>query len=58
MHIKKVPYTFTEQGIYMLATVLKGELAEQQSIFIMRAFKEMPYCYCRISQFNGMKSDT
>lgn len=25
----------------MLATVLKGELAERQSIFIMRAFKEM-----------------
>ena len=25
----------------MLATVLKGELAEQQSIFIIRAFKEM-----------------
>ena len=41
MHIKKMPYAFTEQGIYMLATVLKGELAEQQSIFIMRAFKEM-----------------
>lgn len=36
-----MPYAFTEQGIYMLATVLKGELAEQQSIFIMRAFKEM-----------------
>lgn len=28
---------FTEQGIYMLATVLRGQLAEQQSIFIMRA---------------------
>ena len=41
MHIKKMPYAFTEQGIYMLATVLKGEVAEQQSIFIMRAFKEM-----------------
>lgn len=41
MHIKKMPYAFTEQGIYMLATVIKGELAEQQSIFIMRAFKEM-----------------
>ncbi len=38
---RKLPYVFTEQGIYMLATVLKGELAEQQSIFIMRAFKEM-----------------
>jgi len=26
------PHAFTEQGIYMLATVLRGELAEQQSI--------------------------
>ena len=38
---RKPPYAFTEQGIYMLATVLKGEVAEQQSIFIMRAFREM-----------------
>ena len=28
MHIKKMPFAFTEQGIYMLATVLRGELAE------------------------------
>jgi len=38
-----LPYAFTEQGIYMLATVLRGELAEQQSIFIMRAFREMKH---------------
>jgi hypothetical protein len=38
---RKPPHAFTEQGIYMLATVLKGEIAEQQSIFIMRAFREM-----------------
>ncbi len=38
---RKLPYAFTEQGIYMLATVLRGEMAEQQSIFIMRAFREM-----------------
>ena len=38
---RKPPYAFTEQGIYMLATVLKGEVANQQSIFIMRAFREM-----------------
>ena len=38
---RKLPYAFTEQGIYMLATVLRGELAEQQSIYIMRAFREM-----------------
>lgn len=25
---RKMPYAFTEQGIYMLATVLRGELAE------------------------------
>ncbi len=38
---RKLPYAFTEQGVYMLATVLKGRTAEQQSIFIMRAFREM-----------------
>ena len=38
---RKPPYAFTEQGIYMLATVLKGKVAEQQGIFIMRAFREM-----------------
>ena len=51
MHIKKMPYAFTEQGIYMLATVLKGNLAEQQSIYIMRAFKEMRHYIRRNQQF-------
>lgn len=36
-----LPHVFTEQGIYMLATVLNGEIAEKQSVFIMRAFREM-----------------
>ena len=40
---RKLPFAFTEQGVYMLATVLHGKLAEQQSIFIMRAFKAMKY---------------
>ena len=31
-HIKYLPYAFTEQGIYMLMTVLRGELAIKQSI--------------------------
>ena len=48
---RKLPYVFTEQGIYMLATVLKGELAEQQSIFIMRAFKEMRHYIRQNRQF-------
>ena len=30
-NIKYKPYAFTEQGIYMLMTVLRGELAVRQS---------------------------
>ena len=48
---RKPPYAFTEQGIYMLATVLRGELAEQQSIFIMRAFREMRHYIKQNQQF-------
>lgn len=36
-----LPYAFTEQGIYMLMTVLKGELAVKQSKTIIRLFKQM-----------------
>ncbi len=50
-NIKKMPYAFTEQGIYMLATVLRGKLAEQQSIFIMRAFREMRHYIKQNQQF-------
>jgi len=38
---RKLPYVFTEQGIYMLMTVLKGELATRQSKMLIRTFKEM-----------------
>lgn len=33
---RKLPYAFSEQGIYMLTAVLKGELATKQSIYIIR----------------------
>lgn len=35
------PYVFTEQGIYMLMTVLKGDLAVQQSMALIRLFRQM-----------------
>ena len=38
---RSLPYVFTEQGIYQLATILKGELAEKQSVAIMRVFRAM-----------------
>ena len=38
---RKPPYAFTEQGIYMLMTVLRGELAVRQSIALIKLFKSM-----------------
>lgn len=38
---RKLPYAFTEQGIYMLMTVLKGEKATIQSKALIRVFKKM-----------------
>ncbi len=38
---RKLPKVFTEQGIYMLMTVLKGELAIKQSKALIRTFKQM-----------------
>lgn len=38
---KYLPYAFTEQGVYMLMTVLKGELATKQSKALVRLFKQM-----------------
>jgi hypothetical protein len=35
------PHVFTEQGLYMLMTVLKGELATKQSKALIRTFKKM-----------------
>ena len=36
-----LPFAFTEQGIYMLMTVLKGERATAQSKALIRLFKQM-----------------
>ena len=38
---KFLPFAFTEQGIYMLMTVLKGERAVAQSKALIRLFKQM-----------------
>ena len=36
-----LPYVFTEQGLYMLATVLRSEVAVQVNISIIRTFTKM-----------------
>ena len=42
-HKKYLPYVFTEQGIAMLASVLRTSIASQMSVDIMRAFITMRY---------------
>ena len=39
-NIKYKPYVFTEQGVYMLMTVLRGELAIKQSRALVKTFKK------------------
>ena len=36
-----LPYVFTEQGLYMLATVLRSEVAVEMNIAIIRTFTKM-----------------
>ena len=40
-NIKYLPYAFTEQGVAMIATILRTKVAEEVSIRIMDAFVEM-----------------
>lgn len=38
---RKLPFAFTEQGVYMLMTVLRGDIAVRQSKTLIRLFKSM-----------------
>ncbi|HBP00766.1 MAG TPA: DNA-binding protein [Candidatus Moranbacteria bacterium] len=40
-HLKYLPYVFTEQGVAMLSSVLKSNMAVQVNIQIMRTFAKM-----------------
>ena len=44
-NIKYNPYAFTEQGIYMLMMILKGEKAINQGKTLIRLFKSMKVYY-------------
>jgi hypothetical protein len=40
-HSNVNPYVFTEQGVYMLATILKSKVATEVNISIMRTFVKL-----------------
>ena len=50
-----LPNAFTEQGIYMLMTVLRGELAIKQSRALIRTFKQMKDFIIENQDFIGSK---
>ena len=50
-----LPNAFTEQGIYMLMTVLRGELAIKQSKALIRMFKQMKDFFIENQDFIGSK---
>ncbi len=52
---RKLPYAFTEQGIYMLMTVLRGGLAVRQSKALIRTFKQMKDFIIENQDFIGSK---
>ena len=63
--IRKLPHVFTEQGVAMLATVLKTNIASEISINIMRAFVKMRHflidnkdIYKSLTNLNLRLSDT
>ena len=53
LHIKKMPYVFTEQGVNQLSAVLKGPIAVRQSILIMRTFVKMRHFLMENRQLLG-----
>ena len=50
-----LPYAFTEQGIYMLMTVLKGDLTIKQSKALIRIFKNMKDYLVKNNNFTNSK---
>ena len=41
MGLRKIPYAFTEEGVYMLSSVLRSPVAAQTSIAIVRTFTKL-----------------
>ncbi|MBQ1614234.1 MAG: ORF6N domain-containing protein [Selenomonas sp.] len=52
-----LPYAFTEQGIYMLMTVLKGDLAARQSKSIIRLFKKEKPFVCTLKRRRSFSAE-
>ena len=52
-HTKYAPKAFTEKGLYMLATILKGERATKTTIAIIEAFAKLRELSRTIGEMSG-----
>ncbi len=56
---RKLPYAFSEQGIYMLMTLLKGASVTRQSIALIDGLRstiyEIRWCHARLRPCEGLR---
>ena len=57
-HAKYLPKAFTEQGLYMLATVLKSSRATQTTLAIIETFTKMRRLGRNVKELASVTSDT
>jgi phage regulator Rha-like protein len=57
-HVKYLPKAFTEKGLYMLATILKGGKAEQTTIDIVETYAKLRELSRTVSELSEMPDET
>jgi len=55
MGIRRAPYAFTEKGVYMLATILKGERAVQTTIKIIETYAQLRSMVADMESLQSLK---
>jgi len=53
----KVPFAFTEKGLYMLATIIKSAIATQTTLAIVETFSKVKELNRNIAELSEIKDD-
>jgi hypothetical protein len=57
-HTKYIPKAFTEKGLYMLATILKGEVATKTTLNIIETFARIRSLKSNIREFSATEDES
>ena len=55
MGVRRAPYAFTEKGLYMLATILKGERAVKTTIRIIETYAQLRSMVADMESLQSLK---